>query len=114
MARFLPAVSVLAGLSLTGFALYPVLARDLEGFEITDPLDLVLPAEPVSAVETEVPSVDLPAEVETEPDTAIAEPETLAPALPPVPPKPVGPVVVSTHSGEALSLIHISEPTRRS
>ena len=101
MARFLPAVSAVAGLSLTGFALYPVLARDLEGFEITDPLDLVLPAEPVSAVEPEVPSLDLPAEVETEPDTAIAEPETLAPALPPVPPKPVGPVVVSTHSGEA-------------
>ena len=94
MARFLPAIAAFAGVSLTGLALYPVLARDLDGFEITDPLDLVLPSEPVSAVERADP-------LTTDPLTAIAEPEPVAIPTPPEPPKPVVPLVISTHSGEA-------------
>ncbi|QNI53143.1 rare lipoA family protein [Synechococcus sp. BIOS-E4-1] len=58
MARFLPAIAAFASVSLTSMALYPVLARDLDGFEITDPLDLVLPSEPVSAVEIVEPSIE--------------------------------------------------------
>ena len=80
MVRSLPAITAAAGISLTGLALYPVLARDLDGFEITDPMELVLPTEPVSAV---------------------AEPAFVAPPTPPQPPMPSGPVVISTHSGEA-------------
>ena len=112
MARFLPAIAAFAGVSLTGLALYPVLARDLDGFEITDPLDLVLPSEPVSAVERADPSIEalvdpvkadpLTADPLTaDPLTAIAEPESVAIPTPPEPPKPVVPLVISTHSGEA-------------
>ena len=97
MARFLPAIAALAGFSLTGLALYPVLARDLDGFEITDPLDLVLPSEPVAAVESREPGLVAP----DVPVTAITEPASVAPPAPPQPPKPAGPVVISTHSGEA-------------
>ena len=35
------------------------------------------------------------------PVTAITEPASFAPPAPPQPPKPAGPVVISTHSGEA-------------
>lgn len=107
MARFLPAIAAFAGVSLTGLALYPVLARDLDGFEITDPLDLVLPSEPVSAVERADPSIEAlvdPVKADpltADPITAIAEPESVAIPTPPEPPKPVVPLVISTHSGEA-------------
>ena len=97
MARFLPAIAAFAGVSLTTLALYPVLARDLDDFEAIDPLDLVLPSEPVSAVELVEPSIEAPAD----PQTAIAEPEPAARPTPPEPPKPVVPLVISTHSGEA-------------
>ena len=97
MVRFLPAIAAAAGFSLTGLALYPVLARDLDGFEITDPLDLVLPSEPVAAVESSEPGSVAP----DVPVTAITEPASVAPPAPPQPPKPAGPVVISTHSGEA-------------
>ena len=107
MARFSPAVAAFAGVSLAGLALYPVLARDLDGFEITDPLDLVLPSEPVSALEVAEPSTEAPVDpattdpVTTDPVTAIAEPEPVVVPIPPQPPKPVVPLVISTHSGEA-------------
>ena len=97
MARFLPAIAAFAGVSITGLALYPVLARDLDGFEITDPLDLVLPSEQISAVKRADPSI----ESLVDPLTAIAEPEPVAIPTPPDPPKPVVPLVISTHSGEA-------------
>ena len=102
MARFLPAIAAAAGVSLTSLALYPVLAGDLDGFEITDPLDLVLPSEPVSAVELVEPSTEeLVNPLTADPLTAIAEPEPAAIPIPPQPPKPVVPLVISTHSGEA-------------
>ena len=102
MARFLPAIAAAAGVSLTSLALYPVLAGDLDGFEITDPLDLVLPSEPVSAVELVEPSTEeLVNPLTADPLTAIAEPEPAAIPTPPQPPKPVVPLVISTHSGEA-------------
>ena len=112
MARFLPAIAAFAGVSLTTLALYPVLARDLDDFEAIDPLDLVLPSEPVSAVELVEPSIEAPADPFTadpvtaepqtaDPQTAIAEPEPAARPTPPEPPKPVVPLVISTHSGEA-------------
>ena len=112
MARFFPAVAAFAGVSLAGLALYPVLARDLDGFEITDPLDLVLPSETVSALEVAEPSTEAPVDpvitdsattdpVTADPVTAIAEPEPVVVPIPPQPPKPVVPLVISTHSGEA-------------
>ena len=102
MARFLPAIAAFAGVSLTSLALYPVLARDLDGVEITDPLDLVLPSESVSAVELAEPSIEVPVDPLTaDPLTAIAEPEPVAIPTPPQPPKAVVPLVISTHSGEA-------------
>ena len=112
MARFLPAIAAFASVSLTSMALYPVLARDLDGFEITDPLDLVLPSEPVSAVEIVEPSIEELVDPETtdpltadplttDPLTAVADPEPAAIPTPPEPPKPVVPLVISTHSGEA-------------
>ncbi len=112
MARFSPAVAAFTGVSLAGLALYPVLARDLDGFEITDPLDLVLPSEPVSALEVAEPSTEAPVDpvitdsattdpVTADPVTAIAEPEPVVVPIPPQPPKPVVPLVISTHSGEA-------------
>ena len=112
MARFFPAVAAFAGVSFAGLALYPVLARDLDGFEITDPLDLVLPSEPVSALEVAEPSTEAPVDpvitdsattdpVTADPVTAIAEPEPVVVPIPPQPPKPVVPLVISTHSGEA-------------
>ena len=112
MARFLPAIAAFAGVSLTGLVLYPVLARDLDGFEFTDPLDLVLPSEPVSALEVAEPSTEAPVDpvitdsattdpVTADPVTAIAEPEPVVVPIPPQPPKPVVPLVISTHSGEA-------------
>ena len=112
MARFSPAVAAFTGVSLAGLALYPVLARDLDGFEITDPLDLVLPSEPVSALEVAEPSTKAPVDpvitdsattdpVTADPVTAIAEPEPVVVPIPPQPPKPVVPLVISTHSGEA-------------
>jgi len=102
MARFFPAIAAFAGVSLAGLALYPVLARDLDGFEITDPLDLVLPSEPVSALEVAEPSTEAPVDpLITDPVTAIAEPESEVMPIPPQPPKPVIPSVISTHSGEA-------------
>mgnify|MGYP001455147801 CR=1 FL=1 len=36
MARFFPAIAAFSGVSLAGLALYPVLARDLDGFEIAE------------------------------------------------------------------------------
>ena len=102
MARFLPAIAAFAGVSLTGLVLYPVLARDLDGFEFTDPLDLVLPSEPVSAVDRAEPSIGVLVDpVTADPLTTISEPEPVAIPTPPVPQKPVGPLVISTHSGEA-------------
>ncbi len=102
MARFFPAIAAFAGVSLARLALYPVLARDLDGFEITDPLDLVLPSEPVSALEVAEPSTEAPVDpLITDPVTAIAEPESEVMPIPPQPPKPVIPSVISTHSGEA-------------
>ena len=112
MARFFPAVAAFAGVSLAGLALYPVLARDLDGFEITDPLDLVLPSEPVSALEVAEPSTEAPVDpvitdsattdpVTADSVTAIAEPEPVVVPIPPQPLKPVVPLVISTHSGEA-------------
>ena len=122
MARLFPAVAAFAGVSLAGLALYPVLARDLDGFEITDPLDLVLPSETVSALEVAEPSTEAPVDpvitdsattdpvtadpvtadpVTADPVTAIAEPEPVVVPIPPQPPKPVVPLVISTHSGEA-------------
>ena len=112
MARFFPAVAAFAGVSLAGLALYPVLARDLDGFEITDPLDLVLPSEPVSALEVAEPSTEAPVDpvitdsattdpVTADSVTAIAEPEPVVVPIPPQPPKLVVPLVISTHSGEA-------------
>jgi len=105
MARFFPAIAAFAGVSLAGLALYPVLARDLDGFGITDPLDLVLPSEPVSALEVAEPSIEAPLDpldpLITDPVTAIAEPEPVVVPIPPQPPKPVVPLVISTHSGEA-------------
>ena len=107
MARFSPAVAAFTGVSLAGLALYPVLARDLDGFEITDPLDLVLPSEPVSALEVAEPSTEASVDpattdpVTADPVTAIAEPEPVVVPIPPQPPKPVVPLVISTHSGEA-------------
>ena len=112
MARFSPAVAAFTGVSLAGLAVYPVLARDLDGFEITDPLDLVLPSEPVSALEVAEPSTEAPVDpvitdsattdpVTADPVTAIAEPEPVVVPIPPQPPKPVVPLVISTHSGEA-------------
>ena len=112
MARFSPAVAAFTGVSLAGLALYPVLARDLDGFEITDPLDLVLPSEPVSALEVAEPSTEAPVDpvitdsattnpVTADPVIAIAEPEPVVVPIPPQPPKPVVPLVISTHSGEA-------------
>ena len=112
MARFSPAVAAFTGVSLAGLALYPVLARDLDGFEITDPLDLVLPSEPVSALEVAEPSTEAPVDpvitdsattdpVTADPVTAIAEPEPVVVPIPPQPPKPVVSLVISTHSGEA-------------
>ena len=107
MARFLPAIAAFASVSLTSMALYPVLARDLDDFEINDPLDLVLPSEPVSAVEIVEPSIEELVDPETtdplkaDPLTAVAEPESAAIPTPPEPPKPVVPLVISTHSGEA-------------
>ena len=56
MARFLPAIAAFAGVSLTGLVLYPVLARDLDGFEFTDPLDLV--REHVGALRVSVVGAD--------------------------------------------------------
>ena len=97
MVRSLPAITAAAGISLTGLALYPVLARDLDGFEITDPMELVLPTEPVSAVESSESGSVAPAV----PASAVAEPAFVAPLTPPQPPMPSGPVVISTHSGEA-------------
>ena len=97
MARFLPAIAAFAGVSLTGLALYPVLARDIDGFDIIDPMDLVIPSEPVSIVETVDPALDSLGD----PATAIAEPDAPVLLAPPAPAKPVGPVVISTHSGEA-------------
>ena len=102
MARFLPAIAAFAGVSLTGLVLYPVLARDLDGFEFTDPLDLVLPSEPVSAVDRAEPSIEVLVDpVTADPLTTISVPEPVAIPTPPVPQKPVGPLVISTHSGEA-------------
>ena len=112
MARFFPAIAAFAGVSLAGLALYPVLARDLDGFGINDPLDLVLPSEPVSALEVAEPSTEAPVDpvitdsvttdpVTADPVTAIAEPEPVVVPIPPQPPKPVVPLVISTHSGEA-------------
>ena len=107
MARFFPAVAAFAGVSLAGLALYPVLARDLDGFEITDPLDLVLPSEPVSALEVAEPSTEAPVDpvitdsATIDPVKAVAEPEPAVMPIPPQPPKPVVPLVISTHSGEA-------------
>ena len=99
MARFLPAIAAYAGISLTSLALYPVLARDLEGFAYTDPLDLVLPVEPAASVKAAEPLVAQPSlEDPAESVKAIAEPEL---AAPPEPPQPVAPLVISTHSGEA-------------
>tara|TARA_B100000073_G_scaffold198611_1_gene164408 strand:+ start:925 stop:1485 length:561 start_codon:yes stop_codon:yes gene_type:complete len=97
MARFLPAIAAFAGVSLTGLALYPVLATDIDGFDIIDPMDLVIPSEPVSVVETVDPALDSLGD----PATAIAEPDAPVLLAPPAPAKPVGPVVISTHSGEA-------------
>ena len=51
MARFLPSAAALAAVSLSAVALFPVFARDLEGYEFTDPLDLVIPDEPAAAIE---------------------------------------------------------------
>ena len=102
MARFFPAIAAFAGVSLAGLALYPVLARDLDGFGIPAPLDLVLPSEPVSALEVAEPSIEAPLDpLITDPVTAIAEPEPVVVPIPPQPPKPVVPLVISTHSGEA-------------
>ncbi len=102
MARFLPAIAAFAGVSLTGLVLYPVLARDLDGFEFTDPLDLVLPSEPVSAVDRAEPSIEVLVDpVTADPLTTISVPEPVAIPTPPEPQKPVGPLVISTHSGEA-------------
>ena len=99
MARFLPSAAALAAVSLSAVALFPVFARDLEGFAFTDPLDLVIPAEPAAAIEPSAPSLE-PAD---QSDLAIVEPQEVAPepVMPPPPPQPAGPVVVSTHSGEA-------------
>ena len=99
MARFLPSAAALAAVSLSAVALFPVFARDLEGFAFTDPLDLVIPAQPAAAIEPSAPSLE-PAD---QSDLAIVEPQEVAPEplMPPPPPQPAGPVVVSTHSGEA-------------
>ena len=96
MSRYLPAIAAFAGFSLTGLALYPVLARDLDGFDFTDPLDLVLPPEPVAVTKASAPFF----EARVVPAKAIVEPESEV-IPPPEPPKPVAPLVISTHSGEA-------------
>lgn len=98
MQHSLPLAAVVAGAAAAGFALYPVIASDFDEFEFVDPLDLVLPVEDATAVEPSPAGLEL--------ETSVAEPvapEPVAPELvaPPAPPKPVGPVVVSTHSGEA-------------
>jgi len=85
--------ALITGIAASGAALYPVIARDLDGFDFVDPLDLVLPAEEATAVEPSPASLEL--------ETSLAEPVAPEPVAPPEPPKPVGPVVVSTHSGEA-------------
>ncbi len=99
MARFLPSAAAVAALSLPAAALFPVFAQDLEGFTFTDPLDLVIPSEPASALEPSAPGI----ESLDQSEMAIVEPKDveLEPVLPPPPPQPRGPVVVSTHSGEA-------------
>lgn len=94
MQRSWSLTALIAGIAVSGVALYPVIASDFEEFDFVDPLDLVLPAEEATAVE---PSA--PASLELE--TSVAEPVVPVPVAPPEPPKPVGPVVVSTHSGEA-------------
>ena len=97
MARLLPVIAAAAGVSLTGLVLYPVFARDLDGFEITDPMDLVLSSEPLSAADgSEQGSV-----VPDVPITVISEPASVPPPVPSQPAKPAGPVVIATHSGEA-------------
>ena len=96
MSRYLPAIAAFAGFSLTGMALYPVLARDLDGFDFTDPLDLVLPPEPVAVTKASAPFF----EARVVPAKAIVEPESEV-IPPPEPAKPVAPLVISTHSGEA-------------
>ena len=85
--------ALITGIAASGAALYPVIARDLDGFDFVDPLDLVLPAEEATAVEPSPASLEL--------ETSLAEPVVPEPVAPPEPHKPVGPVVVSTHSGEA-------------
>ena len=106
MARLLPSAAAFAAVSLSAVALFPVFARDLEGFEFTDPLDLVIPSEPAAAIEPSAPSLE-PSAPALEPadqsDLAIVEPQDVSPEFepPPPPPQPTGPVVVSTHSGEA-------------
>ena len=85
---------LLSGLAISGVSLYPVIASDLGDFEFTDPLDLVLPQDDATAIELSPSNRDL--------ETSIEEPELLPqPVARPEPSKPAGPVVVSTHSGEA-------------
>ena len=99
MARHFRSAAVLTIVSLSAVALFPVFARDLEGSEFTDPLDLVLPSEPAAAIEPSASALE-PAD---QSDLAIVEPREASPEplLPPPPPLPTGPVVISTHSGEA-------------
>jgi len=75
-------------------SLYPVIASDLGDFEFIDPLDLVLPQEDATATESSLSIRGLESSI-AEP---VASPEQVSP---PEPSKSVGPVVVSTHSGEA-------------
>ena len=94
MARLLPSAAALAAVSLSAVALFPVFARDLEGFEFTDPLDLVIPAEPAAAIEPSAPSLE-PSAPALEPadqsDLAIVELE-VSRAVPPPPPQPLAPL----------------------
>jgi len=85
---------LLSGFAFSAVSLYPVIASDLGDYEYIDPLDLVLPQEEATATESSLSKRDL--------ETSIAEPVVLPePTAPLKPLKPAGPVVVSTHSGEA-------------
>ena len=80
MHRSFPLATLTTGLFATGFALFPVLARDVANTEFYDPFEPVAP----KSVQASVPTVPV-----------VTPPPVVAP------PKPPKTLVVSTSTGEA-------------
>ena len=80
MHRSFPFATVATGLFAAGFALFPVLARDVASTDFYDPFEPLAP-EPVQAVAPKAP--------------VVVQPPVVAP------PKPAKTLVVSTSTGEA-------------